>query len=77
MIITQIECRMFVISRTRSDTDSIPQETIEIAGTTGNIYHVTIGLLPSCTCPDNNKGNQCKHIIYVSIPQGYWKDQSH
>ncbi|KAL8913475.1 MAG: hypothetical protein Q9172_007274, partial [Xanthocarpia lactea] len=58
--------RMFVIDRTRSSTaDGPPSETISMAGTTGNIYDITISHLPRCTCPDNLKGNQCKHIIYV------------
>ncbi|KAI9874879.1 MAG: hypothetical protein M1830_009183 [Pleopsidium flavum] len=57
--------RMFVIDRTRGGTEEYPEETIDIAGTTGNIYNVNIGKLPTCTCPDNKKGNQCKHIIYV------------
>ncbi len=57
---------MFVIDRTRGGTDDVPEETIDMAGTTGNIYSITIGQVPSCTCPDNQKGNQCKHIVYVS-----------
>jgi len=57
---------MFVIDRTRGGTDDIPEETIDMAGTTGNIYSITIGKLPGCTCPDAQKGNQCKHIVYVS-----------
>lgn len=57
--------RMFVIDRTRGGTDEVPEETVDIAGTTGNIYSVHICKLPTCTCPDNQKGNQCKHIIYV------------
>ncbi|KAL8903900.1 MAG: hypothetical protein Q9171_007243, partial [Xanthocarpia ochracea] len=58
--------QMFVIDRTRSSTaDETPSETISMAGTTGNIYDITISHLPRCTCPDNLKGNQCKHIIYV------------
>ncbi|KAI4102413.1 MAG: hypothetical protein L6R37_004424 [Teloschistes peruensis] len=57
--------RMFVLSRTRSGTPTVPTETVEMAGTTGNIYHITIALEPRCTCPDNKKGNQCKHIVYV------------
>ncbi|KAL2055588.1 hypothetical protein ABVK25_004396 [Lepraria finkii] len=57
--------RMFVIDRTRGGTDEIPEETIDMAGTTGNIYNITISQLPSCTCPDNQKSNQCKHIVYV------------
>ncbi|MCJ1298910.1 hypothetical protein MMC08_001701 [Hypocenomyce scalaris] len=56
---------MFVIGRTRGGTDEVPEETIEMAGTTGNIYSININQLPSCTCPDNQKGNQCKHIVYV------------
>ncbi|MCJ1369447.1 hypothetical protein MMC20_000658 [Loxospora ochrophaea] len=57
--------RMFVIDRHRGGTDEVPEETIEMTGSTGNIYSVTISELPSCTCPDNQKGNQCKHIIYI------------
>ena len=36
-------------------------------GTTGNVYTIKIGLVPACSCPDNSKGNQCKHIVYVSL----------
>lgn len=57
--------RMFVIDRTRGGTEDIPEETIDMAGTTGNIYSITISQMPKCTCPDNKKGNQCKHIVYV------------
>ncbi|KAL8883281.1 MAG: hypothetical protein Q9215_008279, partial [Flavoplaca cf. flavocitrina] len=58
--------RMFVISRNRNiDNPSHPSETISMAGTTGNIYTITVTHLPTCTCPDNRKGNQCKHIVYV------------
>ena len=58
--------RMFVIDRTRTGSDDVPQEVIDMAGSTGNVYQINIGLVPSCTCPDHNKGNQCKHIIYVN-----------
>ncbi|KAL8808083.1 MAG: hypothetical protein Q9182_000361 [Xanthomendoza sp. 2 TL-2023] len=57
--------RMFIISRTRP---SPLTETVSLAGTTGNIYTITISHLPHCTCPDSLKGNnnnQCKHIIYI------------
>lgn len=57
--------RMFVMERTPGGTDEVPEELIEMAGSTGNLYHINIGLVPSCTCPDNQKGNQCKHIVYV------------
>lgn len=58
---------MFVIDRKRGGTEEVPEEEIDLAGTTGNIYKIKVTLLPSCTCPDYAKGNQCKHIIYVGI----------
>jgi len=57
--------RMFVIERQRSGPEACPEETVELAGTTGNIYTINITQLPSCDCPHAKKGNQCKHIIYV------------
>lgn len=71
-MISNSKRRMFVINRTRIEVENFSEEQIEIAGSTGNIYHVNICLVPSCTCPDNKKGNQCKHIIYVresSVPR--------
>jgi hypothetical protein len=56
---------MFVVSRTREGTAECPGETVQLAGTTGNVYTVKIGNLPSCNCPHARKGNQCKHIAYV------------
>ena len=66
--------RMFVIDRQRTpapaDVDpqspeNHPTEVISLAGTTGNIYQITIDRAPSCNCPHAKKGNQCKHIVYV------------
>jgi hypothetical protein len=45
----------------------VPEEKVLIAGTTGNIYTVHIGQIPTCNCPHAKKGNQCKHIIYVML----------
>ncbi|OAL70754.1 hypothetical protein A7D00_5082 [Trichophyton violaceum] len=56
--------RLFVLRRTRGGTEEVPEEYIDIAGSTGNIYQVVIGKEPSCTCPDAKKGNQCKHVLY-------------
>jgi hypothetical protein len=60
--------RMFLIDRHRSQGEdgTHEEEVFDIAGSTGNIYQVKIAKVPSCTCPDASKGNQCKHIIYVS-----------
>ncbi|WEW55528.1 hypothetical protein PRK78_000959 [Emydomyces testavorans] len=57
--------RMFVIKRQREETVEGPEEMVHIVGTTGNVYKVVIGKVPSCSCPDALKGNQCKHIVYV------------
>lgn len=68
-----INQRMFVIDRQRHNNDDCPHSTadcpievVELAGSTGNIYTVTIGHVPTCSCPNFVKGNaQCKHILYV------------
>lgn len=60
--------RFFVLSRVRCGTLDCPEEDVEITGSTGNIYTVHISQVPSCTCPHSVKGNQCKHILYVSAP---------
>lgn len=62
--------RMFLIDRNRRRHESgeYDEEVFDIAGTTGNIYTVTISKVPRCSCPDAGKGNQCKHIIYVRTP---------
>lgn len=66
--LTDASHRMYIIDRSRNVTAEAQTETFQIAGTTGNIYSVTIDKLPSCTCPDNNRSkNQCKHIIYVLV----------
>lgn len=59
--------RMFLIDRERklSHDGMHEEEVFDIAGTTGNVYQITICKLPKCTCPDNQKGNQCKHVVYV------------
>lgn len=53
---------MIVIKRTRTSSTS---EGIDVVGSTGNIYTVTIDNVPSCTCPDSQKGNECKHKVYA------------
>jgi len=56
---------MIVLDRERTGTHEHPEEIIHIAGSTGNVYVVTIGQIPTCNCPHALKGNQCKHIVYV------------
>ncbi|KAK4197128.1 hypothetical protein QBC40DRAFT_342195 [Triangularia verruculosa] len=64
--------RFFVLSRTRTtpsplEPNPAPSEAIELTGSTGNIYTVTISQVPSCSCPHfaSGKAPQCKHIIYA------------
>lgn len=59
--------RFTVMGRERCGTNDLPGENVTIAGSTGNVYTVKIGLRPDCDCPHSNKGNQCKHIIYVML----------
>jgi hypothetical protein len=56
---------MFVIERIRDGTIDLPTETLSIAGTTGNVYTITIDQVPTCDCPHATKGNQCKHILFA------------
>lgn len=45
--------RMFMLDRRMSqDQKGHTSQKFEIAGSTGNIYNVTIGRTPSCDCPD-------------------------
>ncbi|GAM82930.1 hypothetical protein ANO11243_009160 [Dothideomycetidae sp. 11243] len=67
--------RMFVLDRCRgpaSDcphgTADCPSETMQLAGSTGNVYTVTVTHKPTCTCPNFIKGNpQCKHIVFALV----------
>eukprot|EP01025_Chloroclados_australasicus_P059264 TRINITY_DN7484_c1_g1_i5.p1 TRINITY_DN7484_c1_g1~~TRINITY_DN7484_c1_g1_i5.p1 ORF type:complete len:309 (+),score=31.97 TRINITY_DN7484_c1_g1_i5:177-1103(+) len=59
--------RLFLIQRggVKYDVDNCPGEEFTILGATGNVYTVTIDRNPRCTCPDHEKGNICKHILFV------------
>jgi hypothetical protein len=59
--------RLTVLSRERCGSDDAPEEKIIVAGSTGNVYTISIGLIPSCDCPHAKKANQCKHIVYVML----------
>lgn len=59
--------RFCILDRQRVGTLDQPAETLEIAGTTGNVYSIRIDNVPSCDCPHAMKGNQCKHIVYVMM----------
>ncbi|GKZ38987.1 hypothetical protein AbraIFM66950_011616 [Aspergillus brasiliensis] len=58
--------RMFVVGHAVTEVDDAPEISFDIIGSTGNIYTTKIGKVPTCSCPDARKGNQCKHICYVA-----------
>lgn len=63
--------RMFLIDRRRTTSEDGGQEeeVFDIVGSTGNVYQVSVKKVPTCSCPDGRKGNQCKHIVYVYLDQ--------
>lgn len=61
--------RMFLVGRQKgTSNDGFNEvETFVLVGTTGNIHHVTIDRVPTCSsCPSTTEGTLCRHIIYVS-----------
>lgn len=59
--------RFYVLTRTRCGTEECPEESVEMTGSTGNIYTVHVGKVSTCSCPHALSGHQCKHVIYVSL----------
>lgn len=60
-------CSMFIVGQqVRETDDDVPEFYFDVVGSTGNIYKVKIGKLPSCDCPDAlfRCRGECKHIIY-------------
>lgn len=41
--------------------------TFKVLGSTGNVYEVKIAKVPDCSCPDHQKGNLCKHLLFVML----------
>ena len=66
---------MFVLDRRRQQLvhcphglADCPSEEVDLAGSTGNVYTITVTHKPHCTCPNFERGNpQCKHIVYVLV----------
>lgn len=52
--------RFFCIGRTR--TSEITEE-FKVLGSTGNVYTIRVCHVPTCDCPDGQRGNHCKHIV--------------
>lgn len=58
---------MFVLDRERADGPESLREVFKMAGSTGNVYTVTVESVPNCDCPDGQKNGTCKHILYIMI----------
>ena len=66
---------LYVIDRSRVGTEDCPEEIVDLAGSTGNIYTIHIKKQPTCTCmayqhtisPKTGLGDECKHILYVRL----------
>ncbi|KAF9450267.1 hypothetical protein P691DRAFT_726392 [Macrolepiota fuliginosa MF-IS2] len=62
----RVRCqRFFMIDRHREG--EALKETFSVLGSTGNVYTVTIDHTPKCNCPDNLRGNHCKHIMFIFL----------
>jgi hypothetical protein len=62
--------RLYLISASQPTTCSQyggPSITLNVLGSTGNVYDVTLSKIPSCNCPDHAKGNLCKHLLFALI----------
>ncbi|KAI9512842.1 hypothetical protein F5148DRAFT_1160312 [Russula earlei] len=57
--------RFYMIDRRRESGE--PREEFKVLGSTGNVYSVNIGRVPSCNCPDASRGNHCKHILFIFL----------
>ncbi|GAA5828969.1 hypothetical protein JCM5353_005186 [Sporobolomyces roseus] len=56
--------RFFCIGRERTSELS---EDFKVLGSTGNVYTIRICNVSTCDCPDGQKGNHCKHILFVYL----------
>lgn len=62
--------RMFLIETKQLSTvgsEGGPSQEFAVLGATGNVYTVVINRHPSCNCPDAQKGNLCKHVLFVYL----------
>jgi len=48
-------------------SDGMLSREFAVLGSTGNVYNVRIAQTPHCSCPDHERGNLCKHIIFVLL----------
>ena len=63
-----LEQRLYLVDQrdVTSMTSGLCREYV-VLGSTGNVYTVQIGMIPSCNCPDCSRGHLCKHILFVFL----------
>lgn len=64
--------RLYLVQQSEIPTDDTEDVAsvvdFTVLGSTGNVYTVSLGLVPSCTCPDFYKRQDlCKHIMFVLL----------
>lgn len=57
--------RLYLVQRGEV-TDDLECDFV-VLGSTGNVYTVRIGRLPTCTCPDHQRGHLCKHVLFIFL----------
>lgn len=58
--------KLFLIETIESGSET--NKIYKIMGSTGNIYTITIGNNPACSCPDfTSRFKRCKHIYFALI----------
>eukprot|EP00929_Paragymnodinium_shiwhaense_P011559 TRINITY_DN11744_c0_g1_i2.p1 TRINITY_DN11744_c0_g1~~TRINITY_DN11744_c0_g1_i2.p1 ORF type:complete len:349 (-),score=42.55 TRINITY_DN11744_c0_g1_i2:55-1101(-) len=64
-IVRALEQRLYLLERQPPDDG---EAVFAVLGSTGNVYHVTLGTQPSCDCPDFlRRRASCKHLLFVMI----------
>jgi SWIM zinc finger/Ring finger domain len=57
--------RLYLVERNQTTETTCD---MVVLGSTGNVYNVHIGEIPTCSCPDfARKNDLCKHIMFVTL----------
>ena len=63
--------RLYLVNQeeviSNDDDDGLLARNYAVLGSTNNVYDIYIGKVPTCSCPDFEKGHLCKHILFVML----------
>ncbi|KAF8063783.1 Map3k1 [Scenedesmus sp. PABB004] len=62
--------RMFLLGTSELRPAGAPggrAQQFSVLGATANVYEVTIGCHPHCSCPDFPRSRLCKHVLFVLL----------